>query len=337
MNLSQNKKKVFVLCATKSGLDLLNLIKKSYNVFCVITAKTSKNSSPERISAKKYCVKNRIKCIELKNYSNLDEIKKYIQNQKIDVIISISWQRIIPQWFINSAKIACLGAHGSHQGMYLGRGRSPINWSILAGKKKFKLSLFLIQKDDADSGPEIYSKNFNINDVDNVSTIYLKCHLLLSEMIIKFLKKKKFKYYKYYGKYRFLPKLTAEDGQIDWNRDSKKIYDFIRSKSSPYPPPFTFYKKQKININSAKVIDIKISKKLKPGTIYLKLIDNELLVKTKDSFIKISLNYKNFKKIRENEKFLSANFKIQVKKIINLHKKKFPKNKLNNIISRLLN
>ena len=131
--------------------------------------------------------------------------------------------------------------------------------------------------------------------------------------------------------------MTAEDGQIDWNRDSKKIYDFIRSKSSPYPPPFTFYKKQKININSAKVIDIKISKKLKPGTIYLKLIDNELLVKTKDSFIKISLNYKNFKKIRENEKFLSANFKIQVKKIINLHKKKFPKNKLNNIISRLLN
>ena len=90
----------------------------------------------------------------------MDEIKNFLNKQKIDLLICVSWQRIIPDWLIKLPKIACLGMHGSHQGMYLGRGRSPMNWSILSGQKKFKMSLFKIQKDNADSGLKFIKKIF---------------------------------------------------------------------------------------------------------------------------------------------------------------------------------
>ena len=38
---------------------------------------------------------------------------------------------------------------------------------------------------------------------------------------------------------RYLPKIDAEDGEIDWNINNKKILNFIRSKSYPYIGAFT--------------------------------------------------------------------------------------------------
>jgi methionyl-tRNA formyltransferase len=332
-----NKKKIFILCATKSGLDLIKLISNKYKIGCVITAKTYKNSSSERISAKKFCKENKIRCKEIKNYSNIDEIKKFLLQEKIDILICISWQRLIPLWLIKKERLVCIGAHGSHQGMYLGRGRSPINWAILSGKKNFEISLFLIENEEADSGSKIFSKKFKIDYTDDVASIYVKCHLILSKMIFNFLENKKTKMIKYkLEKSRFLPKINPNDGFIDWNRSAIDLFNFIRSKSTPYPNAFTMYKNIKIEILSSKPINDFIIEKVKAGTIIMLLSNDDLLVQTKKGMLIISIEKKYLNYMKPGIKFCSANFKNQIKDIIKSHHELYPSNKLNKLIFNLL-
>ena len=201
------RKKIVFLSATKHGLDLINLINKECKVHYVITPKLKKQSSSERINAKKFCIKKKIKYKELNSYSNIDELKVFFKKIEVDVLICISWQRIIPKWLIDIPKIASLGAHGSHEGIYLGRGRSPMNWCLLGGKKKFILSLFKIDKEDADSGPEIFRKKILVDKSDNINDLYKKSYYSLAKMILAFLRSKTKKYKAYNGEYKFLPKI----------------------------------------------------------------------------------------------------------------------------------
>ncbi len=330
-----NKKKIVFLSATKHGLDLIDLINKKYKIHYVITPKLKKKSSSERINAKKFCIKNKIKYKELSSYSNIDELKIFFKKIDVDVLICISWQRIIPKWLIDIPKVASLGAHGSHEGIYMGRGRSPMNWCLLGGKKKFILSLFKINKDDADSGPEIFREKILINKKDNINDLYKKSYASLAKMILKFLITKKVKYKSYNGIYRFLPKLVPNDGYIDWNRTDLDLYNFIRSKISPYPNAFTYLKKKKFFIKSANLIKINYEGRYRPGEIISIYNERKVVVKTKTRPLIIELNDMIKKNIKKGDIFISTNFKKQMRQIIKRHYKQFPKNKLNKMIINL--
>jgi methionyl-tRNA formyltransferase len=94
-------------------------------------------------------------------------------------------------------------------------------------------------------------------------------------MIFNFLENKKTKMKKYeLEKSRFLPKINPKDGFIDWNRSAIDLFNFIRSKSIPYPNAFTVYKNIKIEILSSKPINDFIIEKAKAGTIIGKSLEH---------------------------------------------------------------
>lgn len=326
------RKKIVFLSATKHGLDLIDLINKKYKIHYVITPKLKKNSSTERVNAKEFCIRKKIKYKELNSYSKIDQLKFFFRKIDVDVLICISWQRIIPKWLIDIPKIATLGAHGSHDGIYLGRGRSPMNWCLLGGKKKFILSLFKIEKEDADSGPEIFRNTIKVNQKDNINDLYKKSYKLLAKMILAFLNNKSKKYKNYNGDYRFLPKLKPTDGFIDWNRNDLNLYNFIRSKIDPYPNAFTYFKRKKILIKSAKLIKKKYKYKSRPGEIISLQNNNKLIVKTKNHPLLIQIEKIKKLDLKKGIILKSTNFKKQMKKIIRRHKSSYPKNKLNKMI-----
>ena len=165
-------KKIVIFCATKNGIDLINFLKKKIKIDLVITVKNNNKYSNEMSSASNYCRQNKLKYFELSKYSNYDPLKKYLKNYKISYLLPISWQRIVPQWIIDKSKIV-IGAHGSHQGMNLGRGRSPMNWALLTGKKKFIFSIFKISNENVDSGPILDTKKIEIEKYDNIKSLYL--------------------------------------------------------------------------------------------------------------------------------------------------------------------
>ena len=145
----------------KNGIDLINFLKK-IKIDLVITVKNNNKYSNEMSSASNYCRQNKLKYFELSKYSNYDPLKKYLKNYKISYLLPISWQEIVPQWIIDKSKIV-IGAHGSHQGMNLGRGRSPMNWALLTGKKIYNFFNFKISiQENVDSGPILDTKKIEI-------------------------------------------------------------------------------------------------------------------------------------------------------------------------------
>ena len=76
------------------------------------------------------------------------------------------------------------------------------------------------------------------------------------------------------------------DEVINWNDNSRNVFNFIRSISEPGPKARTKINGKQIKINKARFIDDAPSYIGKPGQILSKTT-NGYLVKTKDSFIEV--------------------------------------------------
>ena len=70
---------------------------------------------------------------DLKDKSDIQKIKDF----KIDIAFCIGWQRLIPAEILSSVSVGIFGMHGSSQNLPKGRGRSPMNWSIIENRKYF--------------------------------------------------------------------------------------------------------------------------------------------------------------------------------------------------------
>jgi len=84
---------------------------------------------------------------------------------------------------------------------------------------------------------------------------------------------------------------SNQDCYINWNQNTKDIYNHILAVSYPYPKAWTLYNGKEIKINKASIID-NIFKRFctfeKPGTILGNLKGYGYLIKTKDGIIAIN-------------------------------------------------
>ena len=63
-----------------------------------------------------------------------------IKSLNIDIIFCMGWQRLIPEWLLNDLSVGAFGMHGSNKPLPHGRGRSPLNWSLIQDKNMFHLT-----------------------------------------------------------------------------------------------------------------------------------------------------------------------------------------------------
>ena len=158
-------------------------------------------------------------------------------------------------------KIGGVGVHGSSEMLPKGRGRSPVNWSLIEGKNKYILQLFLMTP-GIDDGDILDFQTFDINKWDTCRTVYYKISVVqkrkLLELIPKLIKNE-FKRIPQTGEPTFYPKRTPQDGLINWNQNSEKLFDFIRAITKPYPGAFSYLDNKKIKIWKAQPFDNKIT------------------------------------------------------------------------------
>jgi methionyl-tRNA formyltransferase len=234
--------KVVVMTAVQSGLDILNMIKDKVTINGVIGLSSQHENVSGYVNIESYCSENGFNFIGIDSYSLTDQNdKNKLQNLEIDVLLVLGWQRLIPDWLIKQSKFAALGGHGSARGITAGRGRSPQNWALLFGQGKFIISLFRIDK-GVDSGNLLSEREFEYDCFDDIKTSYYKVGWLMSDMIVELLLEKnenRFLGTPQNDEARYLPKRTADDGFIDWNRSNTELHNFIRALTKPYPGAMT--------------------------------------------------------------------------------------------------
>ncbi len=197
------------------------------------------------------------------NYNlNTEQDLSFFKKNRFDILLVGGWQRLIPSKVLNELSIGGFGFHGSSEFLPKGRGRSPINWSLLEGKKRFIMHLFLMEP-EADNGNIIDIRVFDINEWDNCRTLYYKYSLVAKEMLISTINKIKnggeISPYKQIGEPTYYPKRTPDDGEIDWNKSVFQIYDFIRALTKPYPGAYSYINGKRNQIWKAQPFDTRIT------------------------------------------------------------------------------
>jgi methionyl-tRNA formyltransferase len=189
-----------------------------------------------------------------------DNDQSFFDTHKFDLLIFGGWQRLIPDVIIKTLKYGGIGIHGSSELLPYGRGRSPINWSIIEGKKRFIIHTFLINP-GVDDGDIYDYEMFEINDWDSCKTIYYKYSIVSKRLLTKNIKdifEAKLKSLPQVGESTYFPKRTPEDGEIDWSKTVFEIYNFIRAITHPYPGAFSYIQGVKIFIWEAQPFDTMI-------------------------------------------------------------------------------
>ncbi|STX29745.1 Polymyxin resistance protein PmrI [Legionella beliardensis] len=222
------------LHAHKVHIDLIISIDESVLLKNHVADYCSLAETAKRIGADFYCVKD----YSLKRLND-----EFFAKHTFGVGIVYGWQRLIPSSIISKFQYGIFGFHASPEALPGGRGRSPLNWGIILGKKKLYNHCFKYVT-EADAG-EIYSvKVFSITSHDTIMTVLYKSLLTAREEIIKLLQDIKLgplKLQPQNGKPWFFPKRTPEDGLIDFTKDkTNTIINLVRGVSRPFPGAFCY-------------------------------------------------------------------------------------------------
>ena len=220
-----------------------------------------------------------------------DKTLEFIRENTFDIGISMGWQRLVPAEVLDAFKFGVYGFHGNAGYLPFGRGRSPLNWSIILGDTRFNLNLF--RYDEKADSPNIFAtESFQIGPCDDIRTAQYK-NMIVSKRLIRRLlgayadgnitiRTESKDYDSWYEK------RTASDGLVDFKGRTRDIYNLIRGVAAPFPGAFAYISGRRITIWSAQPFDEMIDfSDYAPGEI-ADIFDGRLVVRTVDGSILIN-------------------------------------------------
>ena len=180
----------------------------------------------------------------------------WIREKAPDVLLVVGWTQLVKPQLLAVPKIAALGFHASLLPKY--RGRAPVNWAILNGDEETGNTMIVLEP-GADEGDIVSQRRIPITFEDDCATIYGKVSITECEMLDEVLpliqqgqmpRRKQDS-----SQATVMPKRRPEDGLIDWNWTSRRIYDWVRALTQPYPGAFTHLSGRKITIWKAGLVE----------------------------------------------------------------------------------
>jgi methionyl-tRNA formyltransferase len=256
---------IFFFGASKFGLKCLKEVSrmKEFKIVGVVTANSFLRISGKKKPVKNYlhadfisfCKASRFPFYCIKKNMNEISLKRFISRYRPDFCLVVGWYQIIPKEMLD--KMSFAGLHASLLPKY--RGGAPLVWAIINGEKKTGISFFLFDN-KIDNGPIIGQKKVMIKNEDTINTLYKKVEKIGIELLKECLPKVAEGKAKYVPqdekKATIYPQRRPEDGLINWGWSTKKIKNFIRAQTKPYPGAFTILNDKKITIWDADIVKI---------------------------------------------------------------------------------
>tara|TARA_R110001592_G_scaffold317062_2_gene593727 strand:+ start:5634 stop:6548 length:915 start_codon:yes stop_codon:yes gene_type:complete len=286
-----------VLCGIQEqGKDIIKfLYQHGIEVTHIVTIREEtaiKNRSESTwVSYEDISVEYNIPIYYAKSYSlTHEEDVNYFTKNDFFILLLGGWQRLIKKQILKTITYP-IGQHGSSEHLPEYRGRSPLNWSIIRGKKRLIWNLFLLDE-DIDNGDVVDYCQFEINEFDDCNSMYYKVGVSVKHMLTRTIPKLingDFQKLKQIGEPSYYEKRTPEDGKINFDDSVYDICNLIRGVTKPYPGSFVKYGKDRIIIWQAKLWDTTLPfyRTKKYGEI-VEIFDNDFVVKCKDGLLLVT-------------------------------------------------
>lgn len=220
-----------------------------------------KHGVADYIDLKSVAASKGIQVYQAKYYSlKHPDDQAYIQGLGLDIAFVIGWQRLVPAEVLSGLSIGAFGMHGSSMNLPLGRGRSPMNWSIIEGRQAFYTNLFRYDP-GVDSGDVVDTFKFQITPRDTAETMHFKNTLAMKYLIERNIERLAHNNFTLTAQDNsvqptYYPKREPSDGLIDWGQDVHVIERFVRAVTRPFDGAFTFVDNRKITLWDAQVLDV---------------------------------------------------------------------------------
>lgn len=219
-----------------------------------------------------------------------EEDRREILALGLDMLLVMGWQRLIPAWLLDSLSVGAFGMHGSSRPLPYGRGRSPMNWSLIQNRDRFYTHLFRYRP-GIDDGDIVAVQIFDINPFDTCLTLHYKNTLsmirLAGQSLPALLRGDAAFTPQAAEPATYYPKRTAADGLIYWTDSTLEIYNLVRAVTRPFPGAFAYLDddpEKKLILWRAIPFDSRLDwPEAQPGEIVAVFLDGQFVVKTGDA------------------------------------------------------
>jgi methionyl-tRNA formyltransferase len=200
-----------------------------------------------------------------------DEFEAALRSYEPELIVTAAYGRILPPNILAVPRYGCLNIHASLLPAY--RGAAPIQGCLIHGEKETGVT-FMLMDEGMDTGDILLQARLPISDEMNAASLSEQLARLgaewLPSVIAGWLDGTIKPRPQAHENASIFPRLTREDGFIDWHADARTIFNLIRG-TVPWPGAHTWCGPRRIKIYQARVCTdpdiLAASKDLEPGTI----------------------------------------------------------------------
>lgn len=236
----------------------------------------------------------------------------FMNNLKVDLVITLAYGQIVPQGFLDIPPYGCLNLHGSLLPKL--RGASPIQTALINNEKVTGVTLMEMVK-AMDAGRMYGKKEVIIADDDNSTSLFKKigeaARDLVLELLPKFINGEIKGEEQNEDEVTFCSLIKPEQEKIDLSKDIKDIYGLIRGLSDE-PGAYLYLNDQKVKIFKASIANDVVNSEV--GTIVeadkrgllIQLNNGQLAILELQKEGKKRMDYRSF--INGNQNLLGAKF-----------------------------
>ncbi|HUJ03097.1 MAG TPA: formyltransferase family protein, partial [Rhizomicrobium sp.] len=171
----------------------------------------------------------------------------FASDTKPDLGIVIGVSELVPPEMLALASKGFIGMHPTL--LPEGRGRAPIPWALIHDLKQTGVTLFYADP-GVDTGDILDQEIVPVFDDDTAPILGARTDDAACRLFVKNLpllangtaaRRKQDD-----RKATYWPRRKPQDGLIDWRKDSRALYNWVRALTRPYPGAFTFHRGRKL-------------------------------------------------------------------------------------------
>lgn len=263
---------------------LSTLFESKHELIGVVTQPDRPSGRGRKLKAspvKKLAGKLSISVYQPERVSDPDFVEE-IRKLEPELIVVAAYGQILKENVLDCPSVACVNVHPSLLPKY--RGAAPIQRAIIDGEKQTGVTIILMDEGE-DTGDIVTQKPVKIEREDTAISLKDKLSKIAADILIEVVDKTQESgdlphIPQKDDEATYAPKLTKEDGKIDWSKSAEDTYNLVRG-SLPWPGAYTYYNGKMIKIISSEAVSEDdsndaaseaepLAERLLPGTIIVK-------------------------------------------------------------------
>jgi methionyl-tRNA formyltransferase len=177
------------------------------------------------------------------------EVVEQLKQMKPDAMIVVGYGQIIPQAIIDIPPRGIINVHASLLPKY--RGAAPIQWAIANGEARTGVTTMRIDA-GLDTGDMLLKWETEIVPEEDALELGARMAVAGAELLAETLRQNPTPEKQDSEQASYAPILKKEDGEIDWNWPSPKIFNRSRG-LLPWPGTYSFFRGQLFHIWKSRV------------------------------------------------------------------------------------